>query len=164
MFWVECGCRPPFPQSQFTLATAWCDEGNPCFLCGKPMRWYGRWAPPRQSGDAQPRPYEVLSVIRVNADDSPSGFSRWHDDGYFPVMIVCQNRERPDGYILWPRYWLAPDAEGKKRQYGQEAPQLRIDEWEYLVRKAREFLDRRAAQREGTSRATQGRTSEERSG
>jgi hypothetical protein len=150
-FWTECACPRPFRRTQFALATGWCDDTNPCILCGAPIHWYGEWRPPKQNANAGARRYEVLSVIRVNEEDSPSGCSRWDDDGYFPVLMVCQNRDNLDDYILWPRYWLAPDEGRKTRQYGQEAPQLRIEEWEYLLRKAREFLQRRSERPDGNS-------------
>jgi hypothetical protein len=136
---VECEGHPKHKvrKSQFHWIQHWQDGHNPCPSCGKPLHWYGEWRPQKSDAGAPPRPYEVLTVIRVNAEDSPTRHSRWDDVGYFPVLMVCRNRQNPDEYILWPRYWLAP------AKYGQEGPQLWVEEWDYLLSKAKECLKAR---------------------
>jgi hypothetical protein len=67
--------------------------------------------------------------------DAPAG-DRW-DEGYLPVLILCESPPGSGSYSIWPRYWVKSV---QVIQFGQDGPLLSLEEWEYLMAKIRRFL------------------------
>jgi hypothetical protein len=97
--------------------------------CGQPMKWRGEWPPPKSKPAEGARPYEVLFVALLD-ERAPIGDRQ--DQGYLPALLLCQ--ALPEGeYLVWPRYWM-------NGRFGQDGPQLWLEEYDYLMTKIRAFM------------------------
>jgi hypothetical protein len=140
---LRCSTGHEYWRKWTDLIGIW-EPGIPfCGHCNQPVRWFGEWQPPKAaSPGTPPRRYEVLFVSYL--DPNASEGDRWTEEGYLPALILCETPPESGNYVVWPRYWVKP---AETIQFGQDGPQLSLDEWEYLMSKVRRFISERAGQK-----------------